>query len=40
MAFAESLFGKAAALGVISFVVISAVTIVFVKLLRAREVSA
>lgn len=40
MAFAESLFGKAAALGVISFVVISAVTMVFVKLLRSREVSA
>jgi len=40
MAFAESLFGKAAALGVISFVVISAATMLFVKFLRAREVSA
>ncbi len=40
MAFAESLFGKAAALGVLSFIVISAATMLFVKFLRAREVSA
>lgn len=40
MAFTESQFGKAAALGVISFVLISIATFALVHFLRAKEVSA